>query len=69
MLARVFLSSWVVLVLALGAGCATREPVLWSYPHWKRKGVTVLDGFHELHMDFDRIILDMEEYPLEPDYF
>jgi hypothetical protein len=55
--------------LLIPVGCATREPVFWSWPHNKRKLLTVIDGFHEFHKDFDRIIFDMEEYPVEPDYY
>jgi hypothetical protein len=59
----------VAAVLPFGAvGCDTTEPVIWSRHHWKRKGLTILEGFHRFHMDFDRIILDMEEYPVEPEY-
>jgi hypothetical protein len=58
----------VGIVLPLGSGCSTNEPVIWSAPHNKRRVMTVLNGFHRLHMDFDRIIFDMEEYPVETDY-
>ena len=58
----------VLLLLPLGAGCETNEPVIWSLPHNKRHGLTILNGFHRLHMDIDRIIFDMEEYPVEADY-
>ena len=58
-----------LLFLPLGAGCNTREPVIWSWPHNKRRILKIADGFHQFHMDFDRIIFDMEEYPLEPDYY
>jgi len=58
----------VATVLPFGAGCDTTEPVLWSRHHWKRKGLTIMEGFHRFHMDFDRIIFDMEEYPVEPEY-
>jgi len=30
--------------------------------------LTILNGFHRLHMDVDRIIFDMEEYPIEAEY-
>ena len=50
------------------AGCNTTEPVIWSWPLNKRRILKVADGFHRLHMDFNRIIFDMEEYPIEADY-
>jgi len=46
-------------------GCGTTRPVIWSWPHNKRRILTVVEQFHEFHMDFDRIIFDMEEVPLE----
>lgn len=49
----------------LPAGCMTTRPVLWSWPHHKRRVRTILEGFHQLHMDVDRIIFDMEERPIE----
>jgi hypothetical protein len=52
-------------LLFLPAGCMTNRPVLWSWPHNKRKIMTVLDQFHKVHMDFDRIVFDMEELPVE----
>jgi hypothetical protein len=58
----------VLFLLPLGSGCETNEPVIWSLPHNKRRILTVLNGFHRLHMDIDRIIFDMEEYPVEADY-
>jgi len=102
--------------LGLGAGCATKEPVIYGEAHLKRHALTFIDGFHyptpfnpvpfdglhadvdriiygleahpgeswtghvaregnvwinafhRFHMDFDRIFLDMPEYPLETDY-
>jgi len=41
---------------------------MWSWPHHKRRIMTVLNGFHRFHMDVDRIIFDMDEYPVETDY-
>ena len=70
MLRRLLIVIGLVAMMApIGAGCNTREPVLWSWPHNKRKVLTIIDGFHELHMDFDRIFFDMEEYPVEPEYY
>ena len=57
-----------LLFLPLPIGCMTNRPVIWSWPHNKRRIMTTLDGFHRLHMDFDRIIFDMEEYPIESEY-
>ena len=67
---RKLLLAWglAAFVLPLGVGCMTNEPVIWSLPHNKRRGMTILHGFHRFHMDVDRIIFDMEEYPIEPDY-
>ena len=59
----------VAILLPLGVGCNTREPVIWSWPHNKRRILKTLDGFHQFHADFDRIIFDMEDYPIEPDYY
>jgi hypothetical protein len=39
----------------------------WS-DHLGREGMSFYKGFHRFHMDFDRIILDMPEYPLESEY-
>jgi len=55
-------------LLPLGVSCNTTEPVIWSWPHHKRRIQTTLNGFHQLHMDIDRIIFNMEEYPVEADY-
>ncbi len=69
MLRRLLLAVGVVsLLLPFASGCSTRDPVIWSWPHHKRRIMKVLDGFHRFHMDFDRIVFDMEEYPLEPDF-
>lgn len=58
----------IAILLPLGGGCNTREPVMWSWPHHKRRFQTIMDGFHEFHMDVDRVFFDMEPYPLEADY-
>ncbi len=52
-------------LLFLPVGCMTNRPVIWSWPHNKRKIMTVLEQFHRVHMDFDRVFLDMPELPLE----
>lgn len=49
-------------------GCSTTEPVIWSWPHNKRRLRAIMEDFHELHMDIDRVIFDMEPYPVEVDY-
>ena len=54
-----------IFLLPLGAGCMTNRPYIWSWPHNKRRIMTTMDGWHEFHMDFDRILFDMDERPLE----
>jgi hypothetical protein len=49
-------------------GCMTTEPTIYSWPHHKRRIRAVLDDLHEFHVDFDRVLFDMEEYPRELDY-
>ena len=56
------------MLLPVGIGCNTTEPVIWSWPHNKRRIMKVMDGFHKLHMDVNRIIFDMDEYPIESDH-
>ncbi|MEM7235017.1 MAG: hypothetical protein AAF517_22760 [Planctomycetota bacterium] len=46
----------------------TTEPTFYSWPHHKRRLRKIVDGLHEMHMDIDRIIFDMEPYPVEVDY-
>ena len=58
----------VALFLPFGVSCSTTEPVIWSWPHNKRRIQTIFDGFHKLHMDIDRVIFDMDEHPIEADY-
>lgn len=57
-----------LLALLMPTGCNTTDPVIWSWPHHKRRLRGILDDFHEVHMDLDRIIFDMENYPVEVDY-
>ena len=52
-------------VFLLPMGCMTNRPVMWSWPHHKRRIMHILDDFHQFHMDFDRIIFDMDDRPLE----
>lgn len=33
-----------------------------------REGSSIVHGLHRLQLDFERILLDMPEYPLESDY-
>jgi len=54
-----------ILFLPFEVGCMTNRPVLWSWPHHKRRINTMLGQFHKVHMDIDRIFFDMEELPLE----
>jgi hypothetical protein len=69
MLRRILLSLGVVaLLLPVSTACSTREPVMWSWPHHKRRIMTVLNGFHRFHMDVDRIVFDMEEMPIETEF-
>lgn len=115
---RKLISTLCLALLALGpgAGCATKDPVIYGEAHLKRHALTFIDGFHyptpfnpvpfdtvnadidrivyglephageswsahvarqgnvwlnaihRLHMDFDRIFLDMPEYPQETEY-
>lgn len=67
MLKKLLLVIGLVALLA-PMGCSTREPVLWSWPHHKRRLRTLLEDFHQVHMDIDRIVFDMEPYPVEIDY-
>ncbi len=64
MLRRLLVLSLLALTL-LPAGCMTNRPYLWSWPHNKRKILTVLDDFHRVHMEIDRIVFDMDDRPLE----
>ena len=46
---------WVGMLSILAtSGCMTTEPTIYSW--------------HEFHVDFDRVLFDMEEYPRELDY-
>jgi len=64
MLRRLGLLS-LLFALFFPVGCMTNRPVIWSWPHNKRRIMTILEDFHEVHMDVDRIIFDMDEVPLE----
>jgi hypothetical protein len=52
------------LILA-GAGCSTKEPVIWSAAHNKRHALTLIEGFNETKTSIDRIIFGLEEVPDE----
>ena len=54
-----------VFILPLAAGCMSNRPFIWSWPHHKRRILTVMEDFHELHMDVDRIFFDMDDRPIE----
>jgi len=54
------------LVVAMGSGCSTNEPVIWSYAHNKRHALTIVDGLGQTWDDIDRIFFNMENYPDEP---
>jgi hypothetical protein len=59
----------LALFLPIGpVGCATKDPTIFSWPHHKRRIRTIFEQFHELHVDIDRIIFDMEEFPIEVEY-
>lgn len=64
MLKRFFLLLFLG-VFMLPVGCMTNRPVLWSWPHHKRRFITILENFHQLHVDIDRVIFDMDDRPLE----
>jgi len=57
-----------LLALIAPVGCNTTRPVFYSWPHNKRKLRKVMDDFHEVHKDFDRIVFDLPYYPVEMDY-
>lgn len=66
MLRRLSLAVLVgAMVLPVLPGCNTNRPYIWSWPHHKRRVLTVFEDLHELHMDIDRIIFDMDERPIE----
>ena len=67
MLKKLLLYVGILSVLAT-AGCMTTEPTIYSWPHHKRRIRRILDDLHEFHVDFDRVMFDMEEYPRELDY-
>ncbi len=57
-----------LIALMFPVGCMTTEPTVFSWPHHKRRIRKMLDDFHKVHLDLDRIVFDMEEYPVELDY-
>ena len=57
-----------LLALMAPIGCSTSEPTMWSWSHHKRRLRTLMDDMHQVHMDFDRIVFDMEPYPVEIDH-
>ena len=56
------------LALLCPVGCMTTDPVIWSWPHNKRKLLSITHDLHEMHMDFDRIFFDLEHRPIETEY-
>ena len=51
-------------VIFLPIGCASPRPYPWSWAHNKRRINTVLDGFENAAVSFDRLILqDYREIP------
>ena len=44
---------------------STKSPVIWSWPHHKKRINTILSDFHDVHMDVDRIFFGLDEIPLE----
>jgi hypothetical protein len=67
MLKRLLLCVSLAALLA-AVGCMTTEPTIFSWPHHKRRIRTIFDDVHKVHMDIDRIVFDMEEYPIEVEY-
>ena len=67
MLKKLLLCVGLLSILAT-SGCMTTEPTIYSWPHHKRRIRTILDDLHEFHVDFDRVLVDMEEYPRELAY-
>ena len=67
MLRRLLMSALLVVFLApFGLmGCNTNRPVIYSWPHWKRRFNTIMEDFHEAHLQFDSLFFDMEEIPIE----
>ncbi|MCZ6793550.1 MAG: hypothetical protein O7J95_08055 [Planctomycetota bacterium] len=57
-----------LLALLAPIGCETTDPYIWSWPHNKRRLRTIFADLHELHKDLDRIVFDMESYPVEVDW-
>ncbi|MBI4601186.1 MAG: hypothetical protein HY721_04415 [Planctomycetes bacterium] len=50
---------------ALGAGCQTKEPVIYGAAHNKRRALTVIDGFKRSALDVERVFFGLEEHPNE----
>ena len=46
-------------------GLIRTEPQIFSWPHDKKRVRKILEGFHDTHKELDRIIFDMEEFPVE----
>ena len=66
MLRTLFLSALLGLfALAVGAGCHTKEPVIWSSAHNERKALTFIEGWKELAVDCGRIFLNYDEKNFE----
>lgn len=55
----------IVGAMFLPLGCSTNRPYIWSWPHHKRRILTIFEDFHNLHKDIDRIFFDMDYRPLE----
>ena len=45
-------------------GCNVNRPVIYSWPQWKRVFSKVMDDFHEAHVEFNEIVLDLEDVPI-----
>ncbi len=54
-----------LLALLMPAGCNTTKPYMWGWAHNKRHFRTIFNNCHEVHKDLDRILFDMEYYPVE----
>ena len=63
---RKLLLAFCVAGLCFGSiGCKTESSTVFSGSYWKRHVVKILDDFHEFRVDFDRVVWDLEERPIE----
>ena len=50
---------------AASAGCSSPRSTIFSGAYFKRVAMKVLDDFHQFRVDADRILLDLDDRPLE----